>query len=300
MKNFLIGQHGLFDYIKFNRDYREGLYGLQACQFKSENQIYILQSEAEKNNLKIGIHFPLRDGIYPFRDPLFMALNTEIRLQSYKAIINELEFIKEKKINPEYILFHYPKPAIIKDDFDFSRWRFYSNSEYALESEYPFQKFVEYSEELFKWLSDISNKYRFIPVLEFDAINRYISESTFLETLLEKYSSIKLCLDTGRLHVQDKIDPNFNALDIFRRFTKYAEVIHLWHAKVGNVVEYNHFPLLPGLKPGDGWADVEEYFKVIRTENKHVKLLFEHRKDLISDGELDSCYKWIENLMNMY
>lgn len=299
MINFLIGQYDKFDYVKFNRDYRAGIYGIQACQFKSEDDIYNLQSEAKKYNLKIGIHFPLIDGIYPYRDPLFMALNPETRLQSYKAVVNELEFIKEKEINPEYVLFHYPKPAIIKDDFDFSRWRFYHQSEYALESEYPFEKFAEYSEELFQWLTDTSYKYKFTPVLEFDAINRYISESTFLDTLLEKYTNIKLCLDTGRLHVQDKIDPNFNALDIFRRFTKYAELIHLWHAKVGNVVEYNHFPLLPGLRPCDGWADVEEYFKVIRAENKHVKLLFEHRTDLISDEELDSCYTWIDNLMNM-
>lgn len=299
MENFFIGQHGFFDSVKFNRDYREGIYGVQVCQFKSDNDIYILQSKAKKNNLKIGIHFPLRDGVYPFRDPLFMDLNTDTRLQSYKAIVNELDFIKEKEINPEYILFHYPKPAIIKDDFDFSRWRFDNNSEYALESEYSFEKFLEYSEELFEWLSDISYKYRFIPVLEFDAINRYISDNAFLEILLKKYSNIKLCLDIGRLHVQDKTDPNFKALDIFRRFTKYAEVIHLWHAKVGDVVEYNHFPLLPNLKPCDGWADVEEYFKVITAENKNVKLVFEHRTDLVSDEELNSCYKWIGDLMNI-
>lgn len=74
--------------------------------------------------------------------------------------------------------------------------------------------------------------------------------------------------------------------------------LNLWHAKVGEVVEHGHFPLLPKPKPSDGWADVEAFFEIICLENKNIKLLFEHRTDLITDEELDSCYNWIHGLYN--
>jgi predicted transglutaminase-like protease len=75
-------------------------------------------------------------------------------------------------------------------------------------------------------------------------------------------------LDTGRLHLQHKIDSHFNDIEIIKRFSKYTEVVHLWNVKVaGNL------------------------------ENKNVKIMFEHRSDLISDEELDSCYSWISEIL---
>jgi len=298
LNNFLIGQFGFFDSIKFKKDFREGFYGVEACLLKSEDDILKLRKQIETKKLKLGIHFPLRSGIFPYRDPLFLALDSDIRMQAFKMIEEELEYIKEMNISPEYILFHYPKPVIIKDKFDLSRWRFNDKSEFEFESKYPFDKLISYSTALFQWLNEKSCECNFIPVLELDAINKYIFETRFLEALLQKYNNVKLCIDIGRIHVQDRIDPDFDSVDILGRFVKYAHVIHLWHAKVGEVVEYNHFPLLPNLKAADGWADVEAYFEVIRSENKNVKLLFEHRSDMITDEELDSCYNWINELFN--
>lgn len=296
MKNFMIGQFGYFDFEKLKRDFREGFYGIEACMLNSQADVLALHDEARKRNFDIGIHFPLRAGVFASRDPLFMDLDTAVRKQAFKNIEEELRYISDMGIKPSYILFHYPKPVILSENFDLSRWRFSHRSEFVYETEYPFDKLSENSEILFRWLSEKSSQYNFIPVLELDAINRYISNSTFLEELLDKYNVIKLCIDLGRLHVQDRIDPQFSAMDILERFAKYAEVIHLWNAKVGDNVLHNHFPLLPGLYPKEGWADVEAYFQIIRSENKNAKLLFEHRSDLITDEELDSCYKWIGSL----
>ena len=92
-------------------------------------------------------------------------------------------------------------------------WRFVDNSEYTYESEYSYDEsaysydeFKKNSEYLFKWLSEKSGEYNFIPVLEFDGLNKYVYEGNYVEGLLEKYKSIKICLDTGRLHLQHKID----------------------------------------------------------------------------------------------
>jgi len=39
MKNFMIGMYGKYDYIKFNREFREIFYGIEACLFGGESDI---------------------------------------------------------------------------------------------------------------------------------------------------------------------------------------------------------------------------------------------------------------------
>lgn len=297
MENFMIGMYGKYDNIKFNRDFRENFYGIEACLFEDEREIEKLINETERKGIKFGIHFPLRSGISNLRDPQFLSLDVETRENAYKYIESELNYIKKKGLNPEYILFHYPKPVILKNDFNMNNWRFADNSEYTYESDYPTNEFKKYSENLFSWLSEKSLEYNFIPVLEFDALNNYVCEDNFLENLLEKYKAIKICLDTGRLHLQSKIDLDFNEKEIIKRFAKYTQVVHLWNVKVSGNLENNHFPTLPSLKLEDGWAPIESYLKIITKENKDVKIMFEHRSDLISDKELDSCYSWISSIL---
>lgn len=296
MKNFMIGMHGQYDYKKFERDYRKDFFGVQVCLFQDEKEIENLSNEIGEKGFKLGVHFPLRAWSCKLRDPQFLSLNEEITIDAYRHIEDELKYINQKKLKPEFILFHYPKPVLIKEDFDMRNWRFADSSEYTYETKYPYDKFKKNSEYLFKWLSEKSVEYNFTPVLEFDALNKYVCKENFLENLLEKYKRIKICLDTGRLHLQHKIDAEFNDIDIIKRFSKYTEVIHLWNVKVNENLENSHFPALPGLKPEDGWAEIEEYLKIILKGNKTVKIMFEHRSDLISDEELESCYTWINHI----
>ena len=298
MKNFMIGMYGKFDYVKFHRDFRKDFYGIEACLFEKEIDVENLANEAARNGFKFGVHFPLRAGKLRLRDQQFLSLNEDTKLDAYKSIENELKYIKNKGLNPEYILFHYPKPVILKNNFDMSNWRFADASEYIYEEEYPEKEFKKNSEYLFKWLTKKSLQYNFIPVLEFDALNKYVCEDDFLESLLEKYKKVRLCLDTGRLHLQHKIDTSFNDINIIKRFSKYAEVVHLWNVKVAGNLEYSHFPALPNLKPEEGWAPTEEYLRIIKEENKNVKIMFEHRSDLINDEELDICYSWTSKLFD--
>lgn len=176
-------------------------------------------------------------------------------------------------------------------------WRFSDSSEYLYESLYSCDKFTKNSEYLFNWLSEKGYEYDFTPVLEFDALNKYACGDNFLEGLLEKYKNIRLCLDTGRLHLQNMIYPGFNDIEIIKRYAKYAEVVHLWNVKVNLNLENSHFPELPGLKVEEGWAPIGDYMKIIREANRNVKIMFEYKLDLISDEELDNCYLWIKFLL---
>ncbi|HUV85075.1 MAG TPA: hypothetical protein VMV86_05150 [Methanosarcinales archaeon] len=295
MKRFMIGQHMCFDDAKYARDFRKGFYGIEACMFENESDIDKLIVVSQRDNLNIGIHFPLRGWVSKHRDPQFLAKDIVIREQFYKVM--EEEFIYLQKINPAYVLFHYPKPVILDNRVDWNIWRFADKSEYIFESNYTLEELQESSEYLFWWLSEKAEEYDFTPVLELDALNRYIYDTNLLEDLLNKYPKVKLCLDTGRLHCQDRIDENFDAKQIIKRFAKYAEVIHLWNVKVTEIVENNHYPTLSSLKAEDGWAPIAEYMTIISQENKHVRILFEHMSHLISDEELQSCYDWIAGMI---
>ena len=295
MKNFMIGQPGSFDYKKFNRDFKEDFYGIEACMFATEEDISNLIEESKSSSFNIGIHFPLRSWVSKLRDPQFLSKDEEVKNNSYKIIEEELEILKQVK--PKYVLFHYPKPVILDTTVDWTNWRFADKSEYIFDTEYSFNELQEKSEYLFKWLTEKSEEYNFTPVLELDGLNKYIYETNLLEELLGKYPKIKLCIDTGRLHLQDRIDPNFNALSIIKRFSKYAEVVHLWNIRVKDNLENSHYPALKNLKAEDGWAPIEEYIRIIKEENKDVKIMFEHRSDLITDEELEECYIWINELM---
>jgi len=291
---FLIGQYGSFDNKKYIRDFRDGFFGIEACMFASEEHIEQLIHESKARGFQIGVHFPFRAGQSALRDALFLAKDAEVREEAYRLVQEELEFLR--RVRPNYILFHYPKPVIMDDLTDWSKWRFASEMEYIQESEIALEELVERTEYLFQWLTARSKEFHFIPVLEFDAIHQYIYNSDFLIKLLTQYPEVKLCLDTGRLFLQEKVDPRFDAKKVIRTYAKYAYTVHLWNVRVTDTVEYGHYPALPELDPKDGWAPIEEYMSIMFQENPQVKIMFEHRSDLISDEQLEACYAWMDRL----
>ncbi|NQX46010.1 sugar phosphate isomerase/epimerase [Paenibacillus tritici] len=295
MQQFMIGQYGEFDYSKFHKDFKTGFYGIEACSFNTEEDCSNLIAEAKKHNFHTGVHFPLRADASRLRDALFLSQDEHERAGAFQHIQEELDYMV--KLRPEYVLFHYPKPVILDDRVDWRYWRFGDRREYIYESEISLEDLIERSEHLFEWLSRKSLEYHFQPILEFDGLSSYVYNHDFLEQLLVKYPGIKLCLDTARLHLQDKLDPHFDARALLRKYTKYAALIHLSNIQVKDTVQHSHYPALPELSPADGWAPVEDYLRIIREENSEVKILFEHRSDLILAEQLEQCYAWVNNIL---
>lgn len=289
MKNFMIGMFDKVDYGKYSRDFREEFYGIQAATFEDEAELRKLRELIDEK--KIGIHFPIVPEPLKCRDPLFLSPDAGDREASYRAFENELAIAA--RYDADYLLAHFPKPALLDRNADWSNWRFANAHEWMWEEEYPFETFARSCEEMFGRLSELQEKHRVKIILEHDAINKYLYEGTLLVDLLEKYNNIKLCLDTGRLHLQDKIDPSFDSFKFVEQYARYTYLVHLWDVKVSNSLEGGHHPVLPGHKVEEGWADTARYMDIISAANKDVKIMFEHRSDLISDDQLQSCYEWI-------
>lgn len=298
MNRFIIGQYGGFDYKKYERDFKEGFYGIEACLFKHEHDYANLLQEATRSGFQIGVHFPLRAGMSKLRDAPFLSSDRTVRLQAYELIQQELDFLAAMK--PAYVLFHYPKPVILDDRVDWSKWRFEDKSEFEFEASYAFEDFKESSEALFAWLSQKGRDYSFTPILELDALNQYIYNDDFLERLLEKYKDIRLCLDTARLYLQDRFDPFFDSKWAVKKYARFADLIHLSNVQLtaDNAIQKSRYPVLSHQKPSDGWAPIEDYLRIMIHENRNVKIMFEHRSDLVSDEELWECYHWVNQFFN--
>lgn len=295
MRRYLIGQYGGYDEAKTQRDFRKSFFGMEACLFREERDVSRLVEAARAEHFRIGVHFPLRAGRTAVRDALFMAQDCGMRAAALEWIRDELEFLRPVK--PEYVLFHYPKPVVLNEGADWSHWRFADPAEYVRESVYSLEEFKEKSEALFRWLTDRAEEYRFMPVLELDAVPAYIYETELLERLLERFPRIRLCLDVGRLYLQDRVDPGFSARDLIKKLAAYTEVVHLANTRFTDKLECRHMPVLPEQLPEEGWAPIEEYLTLIRMRNAQVKIHFEHRSDLIRDDDLERCYRWVDGLM---
>lgn len=296
MRQFMIGQYGGFDEAKYRRDFKREFYGIEACLFEREEDVRILAEESGEKGFRVGIHFPLRSGRSPIRDALFLSGDETIRQDALDRIERELEYAKQ--VRPEYVLFHYPKPVVLDDAVNWDQWRFADRSEYVFESEMTEEEFIASTERLFRWLTAAAERYDFIPVLEFDALNRYVYRGHAVVDLQEAYGKIKLCLDTGRLWQQESIDSGFDARAVIRKFGRFAHTVHLKNVQVKERVENIHFPVLPDQRTEDGWAPIEDYLRIIREECPNVKVMFEHWSDKISDEQLEQCYSWVHKLMN--
>lgn len=79
MGDFMIGMYGKYDDKKFDRDFRKGFYGIEACLFEEEGDIERLCNKADKEGFKVGIHFPLRSGISKLRDPQFLSIDKGVK-----------------------------------------------------------------------------------------------------------------------------------------------------------------------------------------------------------------------------
>lgn len=292
MHSFLIGQYGSFDYRKYERDFKEGFYGIEACLLEREEDIAHLVEEAETRGFRIGIHFPLRAGRSELRDALVLSPREEELQQAYALVEAEIRDAAER-LRPDYVLFHYPKPVILDDRVDWSSWRFADPREFVYESEYAQPLWLERSESLFRRLSALSDAYSFTPVLEFDALNRYVYDADDLVRLLERYPQVRLCLDTCRLFYQACFDPRFDPIRILRTYARFAKLIHLSTLQfVGGRIEHYKHPVLPEQKRSEGWAPIADYLRIVREENPGVQVLFEHRSDRVGDRDLERCYAW--------
>lgn len=293
MAEYFIGTHLIFDDEKYKRDFRDDFTGVEFCNFTSRIEIDRMLEIAHKDKFKIGIHFPLDKSSYEYRDPLLLSLDENERETAFQAVEKEIKFAA--RIGAEYLLIHFPKPMVLDKNLQWEKCNFTHENETVDELQYPYEKFSENCFKAFKILSDLSKENRIQIVLEIEMLNKYLYKGDLLKQLLEKYSDIKLCLDSARIHVLSKVDENFDHKKFIKEMAKYTYLLHLSNIKVTDKLEQGHHPVLKELKTSEGWCDIGEFLEIVSSENRNLKILFEHRSDIITYNELAECYDWVKS-----
>ncbi|WBW97002.1 hypothetical protein [Oceanirhabdus sp. W0125-5] len=104
---------------------------------------------------------------------------------------------------------------------------------------------------------------------------------------------MKLCLDTGRLALQEIIDTKFEAKRVVEKFINYIEVVHVWNLRINNGIKEYHYPVLENQEIKEGWGNVKGILGILSYSKSNFKVLFEHDSSLINDRDLLSCYNYV-------
>ncbi|WMM23948.1 hypothetical protein RBU61_13575 [Tissierella sp. MB52-C2] len=67
---------------------------------------------------------------------------------------------------------------------------------------------------------------------------------------------------------------------------KYTYLLHISNIKITDTIKNGHHPALVELDTEEGWSNIGEFLNIISTENKDIKILFEHRSDILTEDEL--------------
>ncbi|WP_337926662.1 hypothetical protein [Paenibacillus caui] len=63
---------------------RSPFFGIEACLFNKEENIFNLIKESKARPFEIGIHFPLRAGLSSLRDALFLSKDKTVRENAFE------------------------------------------------------------------------------------------------------------------------------------------------------------------------------------------------------------------------
>jgi sugar phosphate isomerase/epimerase len=288
--DYYIGMHEEFDSKKYDRDFHKMIKGIEFCNFTNENEMIKAWELSVIDDFKIGIHFPFLKENYKYRDPFISSTCQIEREEAFYAVEKELR--QAAKMNAEYLLIHFPKPMIL----DLSHaWEKACTQDYEVidEKDAEYHTVYELAEYAISRLHKLSKEYEVDVILELDLINKWFYETDLLEHLLSKYDGVKLCLDSARLHVIEKIDPSFDSIEFAKKVSRFTSNLHLSNVQVKDTLYHRHHPVFPINKIEDGWSDVEAFLNVFKGHKQIQRVLFEHQSTRISELELKSCYEFV-------
>jgi hypothetical protein len=95
MVSYYIGLHETFDKTKYEKDFTEHISGIELCNFSSSSAVEEIYNLSLKGKFQLGIHFPLLESSYKYRDPLVTSNKQSEVEEAFMAIEKELKVAKD-------------------------------------------------------------------------------------------------------------------------------------------------------------------------------------------------------------
>lgn len=291
MRRLQIGMWHTFDQAFWEKYSHTLITGLEVSQFTSKEDYILLNKFAANQNLKIGIHAP----IFSNQDyPLLSSANKHEREQAIVDI--ERVVVDSNIVNADYILFHYPFPPIFPKLKNKTLWKEPKDYPYYDYSDYSKEQLRDYSSYLFENLITFQNKYKQRIVLEYDFFGEF--QDVYVE-MFKKYPEIGVVLDTQRMDYHKRAFPGFDPYSLIDEIHESVYLLHYSNTYYGNDIK-RHIPVLPFHRENQLYGDSITYLEYLAQKNNSFYITFEHNPSLVTIEELEQCYTYVAELLNLY
>jgi sugar phosphate isomerase/epimerase len=285
---------GTVDRQRFEREFRPGFAGAEICYLSSWDEAVASVEYLKERGLCFGIHFPLVRNRYDGVGVHPMIVDANEPRREHDLLIIGQALREAAELGADYLLVHYPKPAVLDTALDWSDWRFPQPGEALPSDQVDLTAYESIARATFVRLGELAATAGVRLVLEHDILHPLFYRSLLRELFAEqgRQPGLGLCIDTGRLHLQESTDPGFSGVALIEALRPWITNVHLWTARVGENRLGGHHPLLPELQKANGWGPMAEYLDALATVPE-ATVLFEHRSALVTPQQLDECYDWV-------
>ncbi|MBS4171760.1 sugar phosphate isomerase/epimerase [Bacillus sp. FJAT-49736] len=284
MRRLHIGMWHVLKEEEWNQFHFGMIHGLEASQYEKEEDWRTLKDFCQQNNISFGIHSPIYCNERAWL-PQVTSSDEQKRIEALSWIGQEVEFAAKYKA--DYILFHYPFPAILPKYVDYNYWPREVNFPTMKWNELSREEFVHWSEEVFKRLVELQVNYKQKIILEYDFFGEF--EEEYLQ-MFEKYKEIQLVIDTQRLDVHKRAFPGFDPYSFLVKAAPYVYLVHHSTTIYGENPK-RHVPVVPGSIHNPNYGDAHLYLEFLSKYNQTFHIHFEHNPNLVTKEQLKECYE---------
>lgn len=292
--DYQIGIFHRLDRDRFQREWRPWFHGVEVSNLVDQTEADQVLAFLREGKLPFGIHFPLlQPAAGSALHPLVCSLDPEQRAAAVQQVAAAMQSASRQ--GAEYLLIHFPKPAILDSRLDWSDWRFAQSDEAIIDSLIDREEAAAAAADACRQLAGLPTALGLPLVLELDILHAWHYRELLVE-LFQRYPQLGLCLDTGRLHLLRATDRELEPIQLIRSLRSQITNLHLWTVRTGENRRGGHHPVLPSQSGADGWGEIGLMLAELSAAER-ATVLFEHRSDLVSSVELEECYQWVRDTL---
>ena len=229
-----------------------------------------------------SVHCPLRKAPWYPHPVTWSYLSTDVHYEerelSFRLVEESLR--DSQDIGATYMVVHYPTPA--------------SPEAHRISPEEQYE--IAWSSA--RRLHELAGAYG-VPIhIEGFGPSPFLT-ADFLRRVVSAYPNLRYCFDTGHMLLAAQRD----GLDYFgflEDMAPYLGCVHVWNTRgMDDYRAYHHLPPHPGLRPDEGWVDMERVVETVCRVNPEVVFVLEYSGAMPAEFGLDHAegVEWFKRLV---
>ena len=238
-----------------------------------------LKTFINKKNHPISFHVPFFRPVYfPYLGvtTFFLNDNPQKRDLSFKLIGSTMHYAKGWKA--DFVVTHL-------------NW---------MEDSKNKQKVIKLANDAKSRFCQLTERYKLPINVEFGGYSGFFHEPNQYVEFVADHHLLGICIDIGHTFLISKVRNRsfFKDIEIMAPYTKS---IHVWNTKdMDHCKKYNHVPVHPSQKTGDGWIDIKKTLEIILSGNKDCGIVFEYNHTYYDKIpiKVKEGMEWVRDIVN--